>query len=108
MFTARSARPSAISRAAATEPPAISADASCMPKKIGLSAVPSPWPTPNGASGADFTAVWKPGVCTRVRSTSPAGSGTTGSTPSSTPSPRDSSIISSSRTGLRGWSSDSW
>jgi hypothetical protein len=56
-LTARSARPSAIARAAAIEPPQISALASCIPKKMGLSSVPSPWPTSKGISGAERTAV---------------------------------------------------
>ena len=44
-FTARSTSPLAIARAAVTDPPAISAAASCIPGKIGSSGVPSPWPT---------------------------------------------------------------
>ncbi len=56
MLTARSARPSAISFAASSDPPQTSALASCIPAKIGLSSVPSPCPTPNGMSGADLTA----------------------------------------------------
>src|SRR5664279_5317923 len=41
-LTARSTSPFAIARAAATEAPAINAELSCMPSKIGLSDVPSP------------------------------------------------------------------
>ena len=47
-FTARSTSPWAIARAAPTDPPAINAASSCIPGKIGLSAVPKPCPTENG------------------------------------------------------------
>ena len=105
MLTARSARPSAISRAAASEPPQISALASCIPKKIGLSSVPRPCPTPNGVSGADLTALRKDGTWMRWISSSGAGSGTIGSTPSMTPSSVARRMVRSSRTGSSGWSS---
>ena len=42
MLIARLTEPSAMARAAASEPPAMSALASCMPGKAGLSAVPMP------------------------------------------------------------------
>ena len=52
MLTACSAAPSQIVRAAASEAPAISADASCTPLNAGLSMVPSPQPR-SGAPETD-------------------------------------------------------
>jgi hypothetical protein len=55
MFTACWARPACTCWAASTLPPLMRAAASYIPSKIGLSAVPSPWPT-DGSAGARSTA----------------------------------------------------
>ena len=81
MFTARSARPSAISRAASSEPPQIRQLASCIPSKIGLSSVPSPCAKSSPFSGAARTASRYDGTCTRSSSASGAGSGSRRSHP---------------------------
>ena len=55
MLTACWAAPLCTCSAASTDPPVMRAAASYMPSKIGLSEVPSPWPTA-GSWGARRTA----------------------------------------------------
>ena len=105
MFTARSARPSAISRAASSEPPQTSALASCIPSKIGLSSVPSPCAgsSPCTRRRADRLQVRRDvdPVQLGVR----RGSGSRRLDPRRARRARGpAAIVRSSRTGLSGWS----
>ncbi len=125
MLTPCWAEPDHTARAAARVAPATSADASCMPGKTGLSAVPSPnicatrscFPyRPSPASGCSAqrltasTAAMYGASCTRSRSASAAGSGTARVTPGWFHSPNScaSRIVSSTRNGASGWPGPKW
>ena len=120
MLAPCSAEPDHTARAAARVAPATSADASCMPGKTGLSAVPRPniratrsWlpSKPSLASGCSAhrltasTALTYGASCTNSSSASVAGAGTAKVTPGWVHSPNScaSRMVSSTRTGAIGW-----
>jgi len=103
-FTARSTSPCAIARAAATDPPAISAVALVHPKvdRIVRGAEPAPNRGGETRNRARRTASMQPAVCTRPRARSSAEPGEHLKTVQDAGGPANSQV-NSHRSGCSGW-----